>query len=512
MNDQRERKHARFSVALACSALGLGIGLLGQLLAQNLALVASAAILIVGSWLLPVLYAVRYRGALARLSLASKRDVQSAQRAVIATVDESRAKTSRHEYHQERALTRIESELRRLTVLLPGMQMVAEEPAIDAMFVTSNGAGLGHVSRLLAVADKLPAGRRFELLTLSKAYKQVAAPGLTVHYFPSSEATGETTQRWNQVFRDHVRNLLAARRPSVVVFDGTWVYTGLTDVCRAMGVPLVWMQRGMWKEEVDQASTQRHAAASVADHVIIPGDYAGGEIVDLGPGIQPQYVEPIVRTKREDLLSREAACAMLGLDPAGRYVLLNLGGGSISDPDSVARAALTSIQLLTPELTAVQVASPLIPKIDDVTGLIRVAAYPVMRYARAFEYMVAAAGYNSAQEAASLGIPTVLVPNVDTKTDDQLRRARLLAEKGLVLAAVGSSELERALRKIGDPIYHDTLARELTSVEEPRGAMQAAGIIDRIIDQAHWPRRAETIGEHAPSGNGKLASPPKGES
>lgn len=487
---------SKLSIVLLTSALGIAVGLLGLIFTQTPVARSLSVIAVVGAWVLPMLYVVRYWGALKLLKPVSKsEDLQLTQKTVVAAVEDARAKASRHEYHQEQALMRIENEMRRATVLSFGMQSRTEVTAyIDILFVTSNGAGLGHVSRLLAVAEQLPASRHFELLTLSKAYKQIAKPGLTVHYFPSSEATGETPQRWNRVFQDHFRMLLGERRPRVVVFDGTWVYTGLTDVCRALGIPLVWMQRGMWRKEVDQSSTQRHDVARVADHLIIPGDYSGAETVDAGPGINEHYIGPIVRTVPEDLLTREAACAALGLDPSVRYALLNLGGGSISDSDSLANAAFTLIQEIAPDLTVVQVVSPLAAtKRDELPRLVQVTAYPVMSYARAFEFMVAAAGYNSAQEAASLGIPAILIPNKDTKTDDQVRRAQQLAEKGLVLMADGQTELEDALRKIANPATRNSLLRRLELVEPTQGAVQAAGIVDRILDRADWPKLAETI-------------------
>ncbi|MDN6747838.1 MAG: hypothetical protein L0L93_12715, partial [Brevibacterium sp.] len=60
-----------------------------------------------------MLFAVRYRDRAKLVQLASKADVS----AVIAKVDETRAKESRHEYHQERSLERIEDELRQVHVL-----------------------------------------------------------------------------------------------------------------------------------------------------------------------------------------------------------------------------------------------------------------------------------------------------------------------------------------------------------------------------------------------------------
>lgn len=493
MGEPRRRPRPRFVLALAASALGLSVALATLLLSRDLLAVIPAAILVVGAWLVPVLYAERFRGAITLLKPASRTDVHGAKDAAVNAVNDSRAKASRHEYHQEQALARIENELRRLAALPSGDSHTHMVPETDVMLVTSNGAGLGHVSRLLAVADRLPSGRQIELLTLSAAYQQAVRPGLTVHYFPSSEAAAETPARWNRVFRDYIRRMLVARRPRVVVFDGTWVYSGLTDVCRALGIPLVWMQRGMWKPDVDRASPQRHAAAEVAEHVIVPGDYAEAETVDAGRGVEPQYVGPIVGARRKDLLQRAAACARLGLEPERRYVLLNLGGGSISDADSIAHEVLTRMQVVSPDLVPVQVVSPLASPLPDVPGLIRISAYPVMPCARAFEYMVAAAGYNSSQEAVSLGIPTVLVPNVATKTDDQVRRARALSDQGLCLVAESRDALENAIEELGKEETRAALRDRLEAVPEATGALDAASIIEQISKQADWASRAETI-------------------
>ncbi|WP_172172243.1 glycosyltransferase [Brevibacterium sp. CT2-23B] len=414
-------------------------------------------------------------------------------RELLDAISDSRKKTSRHEYHQEQSLMRIEQEVNRLEALHIGAEGVSSEPVIDILFVTSNGAGLGHVSRLLAVADKLDSNSTFEVLTLSLAYRQVADQGVTVHYFPSSEAAAEAPARWNRKFREYFAGMLRERRPRLVVFDGTWVYAGITEMCRVMEVPLVWMQRGMWKQEVDEKSAQRHDVASVADYVIIPGDFAGVEQVDTGPGVQPSYVAPIVRTDRSDLLDRESACLELGLDPARRYVLLNVGGGSVSNPSSIASAAVRQIERLTPHMTAVQVVSPLASPDPDDSRLISVSRYPIMDCAGAFDFIIAAAGYNSAQEAVYLGVPTILVPNVATKTDDQQKRARLLADQDLCLVADDEDGLEDAIRQMSIVARREEIQRNSGGLPAATGAHESADLIRSIMDQNQWINRRLSI-------------------
>lgn len=445
------------------------------------------------AWLLPVILAVRYKTRSELRRMATGDDVRRAQRALTTAVDQSRKNLTTSGKRQERALLRIESHLRALSAMDQAKTFQSEERGIDVLFVTSNGAGLGHISRLLAIADHLPNGRSYEILTLSLAYRQAAEQGTTVHYFPSSEAAGEPAALWNKHFRAYFLRLVTSSRPRVVVFDGTWVYTPLTDVCRALGIPLVWVQRGMWRADIDAASTQRHDAGIVADRVIIPGDFAGDEVVDGGKKITLDYVGPIVRTSRDELLARDAACYELGLDASRKYVMLNLGGGGISDPGSLTDKCRELLDEISPDLTPVRVVSPLATSDDDVSAGVSVSAYPVMPYANAFEFMICAAGYNSAQEAVALGVPSILVPNAQTRTDDQVRRARELAALGLCFAADNEVELRQTILNITDPEQYRGLQRRLAEVEAPCGALEAAMLLDEVIGHAEWPRLATTI-------------------
>lgn len=482
-------KHSKFVGLLATSALAMIVGVGTVLFVDAQAAVALGAVLIVGAWFIPVVFALRYRDRAKLLRLASKADVN----AVIAKVEETRIKESRHEYHQERSLERIEDELRRVHVLSATGFDPSEVGDLDVLFVTSNGAGLGHISRLTAIAKHLPVNRTVEFLTMSKAYERMADSGFTFHYFPSGDAVGEPPEMWNPIFRQYFLGLVRQIKPRLVVFDGTWVYTGITDVCRTFGIPVVWVQRGMWKRDVDGASIQRHNSKSVVDHVIIPGDYAGWEAVDIGKGIEPYYVGPIVMTEKHEIQDRGAACEALGLDPKKRYVLLNLGGGAISDPDSVAYEALELIQEYAHDLSPVQTVSPLAEPTACPPGLTRVSAYPVMRFIRAFDAMVAAAGYNSTQEVVCMGIPSILVPNVSTITDDQARRARQLADQGLCWVAEGPSEMRNAVEQLADDEKRSVIRERLELIEAPTGASEAAAVVDSICEQSGWLNRATTL-------------------
>ncbi|MFB9069916.1 glycosyltransferase [Citricoccus parietis] len=73
------------------------------------------------------------------------------------------------------------------------------------------------------------------------------------------------------------------------------------------------------------------------------------------------------------------------------------------------------------------------------------SAYPLARYYRAFEFAVTAAGYNSVQEAIALDLPSILLPNDRTVTDDQVRRALSVDEEGLARTVRSAEGLREAI-------------------------------------------------------------------
>lgn len=505
------RRGAALTLAICLGAVLLTGGLLLLLGGGPAGGRTAGALLVVAGWMAVAATAValpatgyrslarslRGRESTLRSEVAARGDAsvtatKDAQKAIQDSVGAARSALTAEQQRQRRTLARIETSLKALSVTVPPALPAGRTGGIDVLFVTSNGAGLGHLSRLMAIAKQLPETRTVEFLTLSTAYRQAAGAGFTVHYFPSAEASGRLAAEWNAALRDHVRELIVASRPSVVVFDGTWVYSGLTEVCRALRVPLVWVQRGMWKPEADARSRQRHHAAEVAQSVIVPGEFALQEHVDAGDGVEVHHVDPIVMTAASDVLERDEACARLGLDPERRYVLVNLGGGLLADP-TTGTPALRLLRELAPDIVPVQVISPLGAYSEPDPGVVRVVAYPVMPCIRAFEFMISAAGYNSAAEAVALGVPSVLVPNPRAKTDDQVRRARLLADQGLVLCATDEADLASAIQGLAEESRRIEMVEVLRKVPAPSGASQAAQVLDDAISRARWTDPATTV-------------------
>lgn len=408
------------------------------------------------------------------------------------TINDERAKESRHEYFQEKALERLEERVNRIELTQATESRLSREMAsahkeVDVLFATSNGAGLGHLTRALSIAKELSNNTHAAVLTLSTAFKRASGNGMPVYYFPSAEKARSSQRHWNDVFRRYFAHLLAELRPSVVVFDGVAVYQGITDACRAFGIQLVWLQRGCWKAEVDAHSTTRHNAQSVCDHVIVPGDYGCDETVDCGPGVTTDHVSPIVLVDKQQLSTKTQAKEALGLDQDKHYILVNLGGSLIGDTRALIDA-VTDATSETNELWKVALLrSPLADELESDPKVEVLEYYPIAKHLRAFDIVVAAAGYNAVQEVVVAQVPNILVPNLNTRTDDQLKRAENAATGGWSLLGTSPKQLKDNLTfLIENEPQRTTLVTRMSHLQQADGAFHAAQIIEELVQQARW--------------------------
>lgn len=337
------------------------------------------------------------------------------------------------------------------------------------LFFTSNGTGLGHLTRSMAIARRLEGRLEPLVFTLSAAAPVVAEQGFPVEFTASYRTPCAGTEwRWSRRLRGRARAAIAEADPAVVVFDGAHPYLGFLDALRAeRGPRSVWCRRAMWKPGANVEALPRAAAF---DAVLEPGEIAAA--ADRGPTVphrdEAHLVGPIVYLDRSDLLPRVEAERELGLEPGRTNVLVGLGQGP-----EVAEATQRCLQHLAGR--DVQVA--------DLRG-----TYPMSRYFAAFDAAVSAAGYNAYHELLALGVPTLFVP-MSRETDDQAARARRAAETGLGRAVSGprSPELEHELDALLAPGTRAKIASHLDAEPITDGAREAA---DWLVELAASPRPA----------------------
>lgn len=341
------------------------------------------------------------------------------------------------------------------------------------LFVSSNGTGLGHLTRSMAVARRLDPAVEPLFLTFSAAAPVVRGLGFPVEYIASYDRPSAGNDwRWTRRVRARLESVVDEVDPAVVLFDGTHPYERLLPALRSAGATLVWCRRAMWRPDSDTAPLWR---SHLFDAVLEPGELAAE--ADAGPTAQRRgeahVVDPIVLLDRSELVSRADAERELGLEGDRVSAIVQLGQGA-----GVREATQRCLRHLAGR-GDVQVAalSSALAALDDVPeGVVRLrATYPISRYLAAFDVAVAAAGYNAYHELLHLGVPSLFVP-IARQTDDQPARARYAAERGIGKACAGPHDpaLEARLDALLDPDERAAVAQRLRSLPPANGAGEAA--------------------------------------
>jgi UDP:flavonoid glycosyltransferase YjiC (YdhE family) len=356
------------------------------------------------------------------------------------------------------------------------------------LFVSSNGTGLGHLTRSMAIARRLE-GLEPLFLTLSGAAPVVREQGFPVEYVASYSTPGAGSDwRWSRRLRARLRAALAEAAPKVVVFDGAHPYQGLVDALGAAGgAKRVWCRRPLWKPGSNRGALEREG---FFDAVLEPGEFAASE--DRGPTVERRsratVVDPIVFCEDSDLPPREEAARELGLDPEATCVLVTLGQGP-----EVRETAERCVAHLAGrnEVQVAVLSSAIAPGLDLPDGVVHLrATYPISRHFRAVDAAVAAAGYNAFHELIRFGVPSLYVP-MRRQTDDQAARARFAESAGVGLSLEGRAA-EAGLDLLLDPGARGRMRERLAELRPANGAPPAA----------RWLEDLATVGEAKPRATG----------
>ncbi|MEK0085613.1 glycosyltransferase [Benzoatithermus flavus] len=348
-------------------------------------------------------------------------------------------------------------------------------------FYPTNGVGLGHVTRLLAIARRLPPDCEPVFFTPCHALAVIEHAGFRTEYVPEP-IYDETAHQ------DHVRatapRLLTALRyydPAGIVFDGNVPREALLQACAEFDAPTIWVRRGMWR--ADPALGRHLHLSRFFDAVIEPAEAAAAADTGVTAGAEdaPVVVPPVMLLDRSDLLPPAAAREALGLDAGRPAALVQLGSGNNNDIESrldhiVEAASRLDLQLVVAEWLIQH--NPVRRK-----GVRYLSAFPNARYFKAFDLAVSAAGYNSFHELLHHGLPCIFLPNDNQKVDDQRARAAWAESEGAGVCVPRGAESAIAsyLAAFLDPSLRRSMSRRARALCPTNGAEAAAGAIANVI-------------------------------
>lgn len=347
--------------------------------------------------------------------------------------------------------------------------------------VTSNGAGMGHLTRLLGIARKISASTEVRFISLSQAVPVVEAQGFSYEYIASRGDMGCTPSEWNRYAAERFTHAFADFEPDVVVFDGTWPYAGFMKALRNTRAKKVWSRRGMWKSSV--ADTSIKTSASAFDLIVEPGEYAASFDEGVTSGYDDAVrVAPVTVLDEAECLSRADARVELGIGQIERTVLITLGAGNINAIDSTVRGLIDSIRTLPDPWTIYLTKAPIAVSDQTFDGVREISEYPLARVARAFDFAVSASGYNSYHEWVQLALPTLWLPNTATSTDDQIARGRYAAHvgAGLCLVEPDEEEIEKAVLELAQVETRQRMQQVMAETSFVNGAAEVAELLEEL--------------------------------
>jgi spore coat polysaccharide biosynthesis predicted glycosyltransferase SpsG len=352
-------------------------------------------------------------------------------------------------------------------------------PRKTVLFFTSNGAGMGHLTRMMSMARRLPDTVRPIFATLSTGMQVVREAGYFCEFIP--RARGHKASEWNAFLEQRLTEIIRRYDVDALVFDGTVPFQGLLGAMEATGVPAAWCRRSMWQNGKSEKIPRR---AKHFELVIEPGEFA--EDYDQGATVahreEATRVRPILLLDESEVLDRKAARKELGLSESGLAVLVGLGAGNDEDTASPTRVAVEKllqhddIQLVVAEWVIQKEAFDLPDRVKPIK------TYPISRLLRAFDFAFSAAGYNSYHEHIGFGVPTIFIPT-ETQLDDQPARARYAESVGvgLCLDPFNEASLERRLELMLNDDSRREMAERCRELFPGNGAEDAVKAVEQLL-------------------------------
>jgi len=360
-----------------------------------------------------------------------------------------------------------------------------EKPTI--ILATSNGIGMGHLTRASAIASELKSFANPIIISMASGVVEVPKiAGVRFEYVPGRDRRWMGRFEWDKYLRDRIAALIDETGARIVSFDGVVPYPGIIGVKNIRpDISLVWVRRGFW-----QKTPQRYLLnlqSKMMDLIITPGDYS--QSYDKGPTTNRNdstLVKPISIYNPILSMGKPEARKILGLDIDRPVVLVQLGIGE-ADANAKLTAALTGL-LSWPNLQVVLTKDPVDSQGKNLApaGLdIKVIQYfPLANVLNAFDAAICAAGYNSVHEELAAKIPTLFIPNI-RGTDNQAARAAWAADNKMALNVDQSNlkQIQENAAKLSLQSVRDELADYCSKLPLASGASDVAKIFSELLQK-----------------------------
>jgi UDP:flavonoid glycosyltransferase YjiC (YdhE family) len=346
------------------------------------------------------------------------------------------------------------------------------------LFYAVNGLGLGHVTRLLAIARavrKEKSEAQILFLTTSEADAVIAKEGFAAVKLPSKTVVSTSRLQpavFTKLAHTVVLNTVAAFNPALLIAD-----TYPAGAVQELLPTLSWAMRRVFVFRAQQEERAKdpffQSALARYDLCLIPHP-EGSENVPVPQDVPAIWTGDIFLRDRSEAWPREKARGYLGLPQEGKILYVTFGGGG--DEEFTKAVETTLAAAVGSDWTLAAADAPLSRSLLPAGSkcVYRVSHYPMAECFSAFDGAVSAAGYNTVNELLHFGVPSVLIP-FPRGLDDQFARVRRLVEADAVLTCdLDPSSLRSALSRLSDPSTSAKLREKSQSLVTESGAARAA--------------------------------------
>ncbi len=355
------------------------------------------------------------------------------------------------------------------------------------LFYATNGLGLGHVTRLLAISRAVrKKNSSHEILFLSRCeagpYPHEDDP-FTIRIPGSSLAkrSGLSPKSYYQTSQPLLWQTVSSFDPHLLVTD-TFPEGPEGELAPIMKWPIrkAFVYRDS-RPESFRKEDSRHRL-SPYQMILVAHDPGG---VALPSWLEKDARVHFTGTISEDgpMESRDSLRKRLGFAEA-RTAIVTFGGGGDRETETVLPVV---VQGLRDRKIEVFVATgPLTRKIPDcITAREWFPAWPLARWLPAFDLAVASGGYNTVTELENARVPSLLIP-YERDLDDQGKRVREAERAGWAIS-VATRERD-ALEKGLDRLLQKDLSMRISApIRHLRntGAERAATLLLSLLENTH---------------------------
>lgn len=347
------------------------------------------------------------------------------------------------------------------------------------LIMATNGVGLGHITRGLAIARELQKQAvdcEVIFLTTSMATEIIREMGFMYYYIPTIELMpkGISVDYWHQMLYEQVKQLLEIYDPAVFLYDGACPYISvISQLMKQSKMKLIWMKR-----EGDRVGYEYlREYEKLFDCVLVP--------MEIGlPYLMKKernrcYLSPVLLADRKHSYDRQKVRELFGVQSDEKLVYLQLGAGNINDIMSTIQLVVSV--LLEYENLHIIFGESLIGRHYHLTmdRVKTIRSYPNYSYYNGFDMAISAAGYNTFHELLYYNIPTLFLPNEYTQKDDQVARAKRAEHLQYGLCACTREDIKIKIKQLIE--CSEMYMRNMKKLQFDNGVVEATAIVLKYL-------------------------------